>query len=217
MNKKESPAQAVNELRVVMINDRRFAVEERNGNISFNLTMMAKPFGRQNSPGNWLRTEESKRYLKAFAVMRKCDTADLLEVRQGGTPEKQGTWATDYRIAMRFAQWLDPDFAIAVDELVFNVLTRQAAVAHAPLKYGVSAVIHDGMPLYPYADIVRALGGSARGGTQWRRAKFPQHFRKLFGRNFITPQYADLLASYYSYRQAQLSLDFGLSEKGGAQ
>lgn len=215
LHKKESPAQAVNELRVVMINDRRFAVEERNGNISFNLTMMAKSFG--TTPKDWRRTDEAQRYLEALAKGRKCPLADLLEVRKGGVPHLAGTWATDYRIAMRFAQWLDPDFAIAVDELVFNVLTRQAAVAHAPLKHGVSAVIHDGMPLYPYADIVRALGGSARGGTQWRRAKFPQHFRKLFGRNFITPQYADLLASYYSYRQAQLSLDFGLSEKGGAQ
>lgn len=26
----------------------------------------------------------------AAIVMQKCDTADLLEVRQGGTPEKQG-------------------------------------------------------------------------------------------------------------------------------
>lgn len=37
----------------------------------------------------------------------KIDTADLLIVKQGGTPEEQGTWCADYRIAMRFAQWLD--------------------------------------------------------------------------------------------------------------
>ena len=35
----------------------------------------------------------------------KIDTADLVIVIQGGTPEEQGTWCTDYRIAMRFAQW----------------------------------------------------------------------------------------------------------------
>ncbi|WP_279172873.1 KilA-N domain-containing protein [Tannerella forsythia] len=214
MNKKESPAQAVNEQNaaVLQYSGSQIRFERIGGRLMVNATQMAKPFGL--TPKDWLRTQQAKDLLNAATVRQKCLTADLLEVRQGGTPEKQGTWMHE-DIALLFAQWLSPDFYLACNNLLKHVLSKSAL--EVPSKHGVSAVIHDGMPLYPYADIVRALGGSARGGTQWRRAKFPHHFVKLFGRNFITPQYADLLASYYNYRRAQLSLDFGLSDKGGAR
>ena len=205
---------AVNEQNaaVLQYSGSQIRFERIGGRLMVNATQMAKPFGL--TPKDWLRTQQAKDLLNAATVRQKCLTADLLEVRQGGTPEKQGTWMHE-DIALLFAQWLSPDFYLACNNLLKHVLSKSAL--EVPSKHGVSAVIHDGMPLYPYADIVRALGGSARGGTQWRRAKFPQHFRKLFGRNFITPQYADLLASYYNYRRAQLSLDFGLSDKGGAR
>lgn len=66
---------------------------------------MARLFGRSNRPDNWLQTKEAKEYLAVLSVSTKIDTADLVIVIQGGTPEEQGTWCTDYRIAMRFAQW----------------------------------------------------------------------------------------------------------------
>ena len=214
MNKKESPAQAVNEQNaaVLQYSGSQIRFERIGGRLMVNATQMAKPFGL--TPKDWLRTQQAKDLLNAATVRQKCLTADLLEVRQGGTPEKQGTWMHE-DIALLFAQWLSPDFYLACNDMLKTILTKRRL--EFPSKHGVSAVIHDGMPLYPYADIVRALGGSARGGTQWRRAKFPHHFVKLFGRNFISPQYADLLASYYNYRRAQLSLDFGLSDKGGAR
>lgn len=203
----ESRARAKNELQIVVINDSRFAVEERNGNLSFNLTQMAKPFGK--TPRDWRKTDEAQRYLDEMSVRMKIPTADLLEIRQGGTPEKQGTWANDYRIAIRFAQWLDVGFAIAVDELVFKYFTKQMAIAKAEPKHGIAPIIHEGKPLYPYTDIVRALGGSTRSSASKRRARQPQHFAKLFGRNFVTSHYVDLLAGYYNYRNAQLRLNFG--------
>ena len=66
---------------------------------------MARLFGRSNRPDNCLKTKEAKEYLAVLSVSTKIDTADLVIVIQGGTPEEQGTWCTDYRIAMRFAQW----------------------------------------------------------------------------------------------------------------
>lgn len=196
-----------NQVQIAVIKNSRFAVEERNGNMSFNLTMMAKPFKKR--PVDWLRFKPAQEYLTELSKVSKSTLADLVEVRKGGTPELAGTWANDYRIAMRFAQWLDPNFSIAVDELVFKILTKQVEVAVAPEKYGVKAVIFEGRPVYPYTDMVTALGGSARGGTTTRRAKFPLHFVKLYGRNFITPHYADLLAGYYRWKNAQTRLEFG--------
>ena len=55
-----------------------------------------------------------------LSVLHKCSTADLLRVKQGG--ENQGTWCTDYRIAMRFAQWLSPEFSIQVDQLLVDLM-----------------------------------------------------------------------------------------------
>lgn len=212
LHKKESPAQAVNEQNaaVLQYSGSQIRFERIGGRLMVNATQMAEPFGVK--PKFWLRTQQAKDLLATGVKLHKCNLNDLLIVIHGGG--RRGTWMHE-DIALMFAQWLSPDFYFACNNLLKHVLSKSAL--EVPSKHGVSAVIHDGMPLYPYADIVRALGGSARGGTQWRRAKFPHHFVKLFGRNFITPQYADLLASYYNYRRAQLSLDFGLSDKGGAR
>lgn len=200
-------------LHVVVVNDKKFAVEERNGNMSFNLTQMAKPFGKQKSPGNWNRTDEVQRYLKALAVMQKCDTADLVEVRQGGTPEKQGTWANDYRIAMRFAQWLDIDFAIAVDELIYKLLTKQAVVLEP--KRGVMPIYHNHKKLYQYSQVLKAFGRSPKGKAIDRKRKHPGHFVMLYGRNFITEDYFNLLEGYYNYVDGkQLSIEFNDEQHG---
>lgn len=208
-----------NEMQVVHLNNHHFAVEERNGNMSFNLTQMAKPFGTSKKPANWLRSQPAQEYIEALSkahirdladsVSHKITLADLVEVRKGGTPELAGTWTTDYRIAMRFAQWLDPKFSIMVDELIFKVLTRQVAIATAPDKYGVKAMLWDGRAIYPYTEILRSLEASTRGSSSRRRNKFPNHFVKLFGRNFITAEFADILHGYYKWKNAQLKLNFG--------
>ena len=60
---------------------------EQNGKIMVNATEMAKPF--LTKPDNWLRTEQAQRIIKALTVSHKCDTADLVQIRQGGV--NQGT------------------------------------------------------------------------------------------------------------------------------
>lgn len=188
-----------NHIQTVVVNHQQFAVEEKNGNLSFNLTQMAKPFGSSKKPSNWVRSEESKRYLEALAVSQKCATAELVEVRQGGTPERQGTWANDYRVAVRFAQWLDMDFAIAVDELIYKVLTKQAVVLEP--KRGVMPILHQRTKLYPYTEVLKAFGLKPRSNSSRRKAKYPNHFAVLYGRNFITEALFDLLAGYYDYKR----------------
>ncbi|AKQ39420.1 DNA-binding protein [Riemerella anatipestifer Yb2] len=195
---------AHNAVQMVVLNDHRFAVEERNGNISFNLTQMAKPYRKR--PADWLKYEESKTYIDALAVALKVVTADLVEVRQGGKPENQGTWTTDYRIAVRFAQWLDVKFAIAVDELIWKLITKQAMVVEP--KNGVFPVLIEGQWLYPYTEVLRSLDASTRSSASRRKAKFPKHFKKAFGRNFITGHLFDVLKSFYDYKNAQLTLNF---------
>ncbi len=193
------------QMQTVVVNDKRFAIEEKKGNISFNLTMMSKPYGRSKSPGNWLKTEFAQKYLNELSVTLKIDTADLLEVRQGGTPEKQGTWANDYRIAVRFAQWLDMDFSIAVDELVYKLLTKQAVVVE-PFK-GVSPVVDGHKAWYCYLDVLKAVGYSAKSGSVFmRKRRYPNHFKKFFGRNCVDLDFCIFLQKSREVRQLQLDL-----------
>ena len=103
----------------------RFAVERIQDNLKVNLTQMAKPFGEAKSPGQWLRYKEPQEYLKALSDVLKSTSTDLLIVRKGGNVQYQGTWCTDYRIALRFAQWLSPEFSVAVDTLLLGMITRQ--------------------------------------------------------------------------------------------
>lgn len=123
-------------LELVKVNGWRFAAEVLEGNARINLTQMSQPFGRSCRPGNWLKTDEAQRYLHAISVATKIATADLLEVRQGGDPLEQGTWCRDYRIALRFAQWLSPEFSIKVDEAILNLLTGRRVT---PGDNGMSA------------------------------------------------------------------------------
>jgi len=201
-------------LQVVEIDHQKFAVELLNGNMNINLTQMAKPFGSSKKPAHWLRTDESKSYLRLLSVVRKCDTADLLRVKQGG--QNQGTWCTDYRIAMRFAQWLDPRFALMVDELLMNLYRGDSVLAKA--FNGVEPAIHQGKAWYNYLDVLQSLGYSRRSGSvNVRRQQFPQHFTKLFGRNFVTIEFCQFLKNR---RDAfQLVFDFANNNKvlGGAQ
>ena len=43
----------------------------------------------------------SKDYLQALADAVKTASADLVEVRQGGTPEEQGTWCNFFSVSVR--------------------------------------------------------------------------------------------------------------------
>jgi hypothetical protein len=110
-------------LQMVEIDHSTFSVQLHDENVSVNLSQMAQPFGKV--PKDWLRTDESKRYIEALTDRQKCPSTDLMTVVKGGDAEAQGTWVHDYRIAMRFAQWLSPAFSVQVDELLVNLLMGQ--------------------------------------------------------------------------------------------
>ncbi len=190
-------------LKMVEIDHKKFAVEVLGDNAKINLTQMAKSFGRSKKPDNWLRLDETKEYLGVLSVSQKRDTADLLKVKRGG--KNQGTWCTDYRIAMRFAQWLSPEFSIMVDEMLVKLLRGNMALLE-PFN-GIYPVLCQGKPFYNYLDVLQSLGYSClSGAVQARKRNFPQHFVLLYGRNFVTPDFCRFLeARRNAY---QLTIDF---------
>lgn len=195
---------------MVEVDHKIIAFELVEGNIHVNLTQMAKPFGRSKKPDNWLRTYEAEEYIKALSVSQKCATADLLQVKQGGKPGAQGTWAMDYLIAMRFAQWLSPAFSIAVDKMLVKLIRGDAVLAE-PIG-GVWPIIQNGVVGYPRKEILEAAGLSYNSGTvsHWKK-KFPHEHYSVCRVACLSPRMAKFRYESGKVRQLRLSFD----EKGG--
>lgn len=200
-------------LQMVEIDHNKFAVETLDGNVRVNLTQMAKPFGSSKRPLQWLRTNESQSYLSVASKALKCALADLVQVKKGGN--NSGTWCTDYRVAVRFAQWLDPVFAFKVDQLLVDLMRGNLAL-YKPFN-GIYPIIIDGKAYYYQVDVLKSLGFSTRSGMVSRRKRnFPQHFKKMYGRNFVTIEFCN----YLKNRRAIVQLDIDFQEstpllKGG--
>lgn len=114
-------------LQVITVGETTFPVEVRDGRLAVNLTAMAKLYGKL--PKDWLKTKEAQCYLQAVSVTKKIKATDLVEIRQGGIPQMQGTWVYDRCIAVRFAQWLDEYLAIAVDVLLIDLMEGRKFIA----------------------------------------------------------------------------------------
>lgn len=87
-----------------------------------NASQMAKPFGK--SPKDFLKTEQSKRFIEALSEVRKILSSDLVRVIYGNGG---GTWMHE-DVALEFARWLSPAFAIwcndRIKELLLNGSTK---------------------------------------------------------------------------------------------
>lgn len=190
-------------LSVMGYNGSDIAFEEINGKIMINATQMAKPFGK--TPKDWLRTQQAKDLVNVVAARHICLPTELQIVRNGG--KNYGTFFQK-NVALFFAQWLSPEFYLACNEKLEELSSSK--LLNLPSKHGVNPIYHEGKVLYPYTDAVKAVGGSARSSASRRKANFPQHFVKLFGRNFITDVYFDILKSYYDYRNNCIQLKLEL-------
>jgi uncharacterized protein YdhG (YjbR/CyaY superfamily) len=180
-----------------------FAIEIKDGNIRFNLTEMGKSF--KTDPKQWLRAEESNRYLECLAVLQKCRAADLVTVRMGGRPHEQGTWANDYRVALEFARWLDPMFSIQCNELIWRIMTKRA-VAVEPIG-GVWPVIQNGIAGYPRREILQAAGYSPDSGTVDKlKKRYPEHHFTVARIACVSAKFA--LLRLEQGRVRQLEIDF---------
>lgn len=79
-----------------------------------NATEVASRFGKE--PHEWLRLPETVTYLEAMAKSGKIP--DLVKTRRG---RKGGTWLHP-KLAVAFARWLSPDFAVWCDEQIDHLI-----------------------------------------------------------------------------------------------
>lgn len=98
----------------------------------FCATDAAKRYGKR--PNDWVSLPETQRYIEALVkrAVGKSDTVksgitDFVKTKKGNSRLfTQGTWLHP-KLAVRFAQWLDVDFAVWCDEQIDNLIrTNQA-------------------------------------------------------------------------------------------
>lgn len=99
-----------------------------------NATEMAKAFNKR--PVDWLQNKQTEEFLNELSKVRKSTLADLVQVTRGG--DNPGTWMHE-DVALEFARWLSPSFAIWCNDHIKELLTTgvttasddDAAIAHA--------------------------------------------------------------------------------------
>lgn len=90
----------------------------KDGVAMVNATQMAKPFGKQ--PSDWTRQKSSKDFIDALCIARRIPRpSDLLKVTNG---DNGGTWMHE-DVAIEFARWLSPAFAIWCNDRIKELLT----------------------------------------------------------------------------------------------
>ena len=101
---------------------------QKGDSVMVNATEMAKPFGKR--PVDWLQNQQAKEFITALAEVRKSTSADLVKVTKGGYNKKgQGTWMHE-DVALEFARWLSPMFAIWCNDRIKELLTK----GHAQIR-----------------------------------------------------------------------------------
>lgn len=105
--------------------------------VRVNATQMAKPF--KKTPKDWLRTDAAKEFITTLSAVRQICLTELVVTLQGGIPQEQGTWMHE-DVALEFARWLSPKFAIWCNDRIKELLTARQQQAEAVTEIEAEAV-----------------------------------------------------------------------------
>ena len=90
-----------------------------------NATQIAKQFDKRIN--NYLRSEQTQQYIEALYQNLKTrnsamDKNQLVIIQKGGNVHFSGTWLHP-KLAVDFARWLDPKFAVWCDEQIEHIIS----------------------------------------------------------------------------------------------
>jgi hypothetical protein len=96
-----------------------------------NATKTAQNFGKDVR--GYTRSEQYKSYIEALAEHLNCDVQNLHIAKKGGnlSEVEQGTFLHP-KLAVDFARWISPKFAIWCDEQIANILNQKVIPQSLP-------------------------------------------------------------------------------------
>lgn len=93
---------------------------DRGNDILINATEMAKVFDKK--PKDWLRTMQSIDFIESLSRVRQISPSQMVHVLKGNSGGfNQGTWMHE-DVAMEFARWLSPTFAIWCNDRIKELM-----------------------------------------------------------------------------------------------
>ncbi|MCM1225714.1 MAG: phage antirepressor KilAC domain-containing protein [Lachnospiraceae bacterium] len=106
-----------------------------------NATEMAKPFGESKRAKNWLALQSTREFIAVLSEGRNLPSAELVKVTYGNNG---GTWMHE-DVALEFARWLSPQFAIwcndRIKELMRHGITATPAAIESILADPANAIL----------------------------------------------------------------------------
>lgn len=93
-------------------------------NVMVNATQMAKPFGKKAV--DFLKLQQTKEFLQELSEVKKITSTELVQVTHGNNG---GTWMHE-DVAMEFARWLSPKFAIWTNDRIKELLREGVATVN---------------------------------------------------------------------------------------
>lgn len=85
----------------------------------FNATQAAAKFGKK--PHDWQRLPSTDDYISTLCRHLRSEKISLLKVIRGGRNQPDGTWLHP-KLAVNFARWLDPEFAVWCDFQIDEII-----------------------------------------------------------------------------------------------
>ena len=171
--------------------------------VMVNATQMAKAFGKK--PADWLRTEQAQRMIDAISASQKCEPADLVVVKNGGS--NYGTWFHE-DVALVFAQWLSPDFYVwcndRIKELIKNGVSDIRETSADRMK---ELDIEEMKARKGIADSLRELMNIETLSPSWKQILAAKSAEILSGGEKILP----LPKSEVSYSATDIAKELGTS------
>lgn len=105
--------------------------KNEDGTVMVNATEMAKHFGKR--PSKWLELPSTKEFLSVLSDVRKLDNGGI-QADRGGTNGGGTTWMHE-DVAIEFARWLSPVFAIWCNDRIKELLTKGSTSLNIPKTY----------------------------------------------------------------------------------
>lgn len=115
----------------------------------FNATEVASQYGKR--PVDWLKQVETETYINALCRKTEVTKNHFVKTKKGGDVTQQGTWLHP-KLGVRFAQWLDIDFAIWCDEQIDNLIrNKHPHFDHVRLRHEAAATFKVMQAMLQYA------------------------------------------------------------------
>lgn len=167
-------------------------------NVMVNATEMAKSFGKTTK--DWLRTNASLEFINSLSAVRQICPTELVKIVQGGNSSQQGTWMHE-DVALEFARWLSPTFAIWCNDRIKELLTQ-----------GVTTVNDDDATILHAMQVLQKRVDEKQRALEFAQETITTQNEQLKLQAPKVKYVDDVLQSVNTYTSTQMSKELGLRE-----